>query len=180
MKGKRREELEVPLTIAEKKISDLTAQWIGNAEYNAFITLTFRSGMKISYNRAEKLFGRFLYKLKARVFGRNSKRRLPLVAAIEKFDKDDLYRTRDDLNTHVHVLVRFPGDPKNFKELVAGLWKSCSSVCGDPKVYCPSTDGWFRTPDSSNFGADVAASYITKTCRINTDAILWRYVFLEI
>lgn len=153
-------------------------RWIASTKYNAFVTLTFCAESNLSYNRVARIFGRFLHRLKVQLFGRNSKKRLSLVPVIEKFDRDNLYRARGDLNTHVHVLIRFPGNPQEYKALVARLWKSSSRVCGDPAIYCPKDDGWFLTSKSESFSEEMAG-YLTKTCTINTDAVLWQYVTLE-
>lgn len=164
--------------VVYEKLRRATVQWIESVQYNAFVTLTFVPDASVSYNSAKISFGRFLHRLKIQLFGRNSKKRLAVVPVVEKFDRNNLYLGSSELNTHLHVLIRFPGDPLAYKAMVAKIWRSSSRAAGNPAIYCPDDDQWFLTPTWETFNEDMAG-YLAKTCTINTDAVLWKYVSLD-
>ncbi|TCV92130.1 hypothetical protein EC912_108124 [Luteibacter rhizovicinus] len=151
--------------------------WLQGAEPNAFITYSFRRA--VSYDMACKTFGSHAYKLKCHFFGRNSKRRLAMIPVIEKYYAGKSYGAleTDSEGIHIHCLIHLPEQPKDHMELIRETWISANPACGDPLVYCPNSDEWFkeiRTDDTAN----ILINYALKTCTRDTESVLWKFVSL--
>jgi hypothetical protein len=152
--------------------------WILRGDPNSFVTLTFRSERGVSYRRAEKEYGAFAHELKCQLFGEKSTKRIFMVPIIEGYAKEQQRTALLDApgeHTHIHCLIRFPGNPMDYKEIVRQIWIATSGVCGDPDVYCPNSDAWFQelaTDESKR----IRTNYVLKTCGQDTEALLCKFV----
>src|SRR5690606_7369534 len=116
-------------------------------EHNVMVTLTFSGHEGVTYKGAEKVFGIFAHQLKCHLFGRNSRRRIPMCPIVEDYGAEMMWSTSPGgvrQGTHIHCLMRLPDDPLNYKEVVRQLWRASGPLCGDPKTNCPGSDDWFR------------------------------------
>lgn len=148
-----------------------TRDWLLRGQANAFITLTFRSEAGVSFSFGEKAFGAFIHDLKCNLFGEKSKKRLFVVPVIEGY----VLAKHEPNRTHIHILVKFPGDPLNYKEVVRRSWMASSRLSGDPLVYDPSNEQWFKDISDQEL-CRIETNYVLKTCAMDTEAILWKYV----
>ena len=154
-----------------------TRDWILEMDPNVFITFTFRAENGVSYDQANKIYGKFASKMRIRFFPKNSKRRLLMVPVVEGYGKNRTCSetSKREERTHIHCLMRLPGDPMLYMEAIRKLWVSSSRACGNPNIYCPSDKRWFVSlvtlEDKINF-----TNYALKTCGQDTEAVLWKFV----
>ena len=144
---------------------------------NAFVTLTSRARRGMSYEQAEKAFGTFAHSLKCHLFSAKSKKRIHMVPVVEGYSRQPGLAAKLGLRegTHIHCLMTLPGDPMAYMDVVAGLWRSSNSVCGDPAVYCPNSNNWFLELNTTEV-RQIYVNYALKTCTTDTDAVLWDFV----
>lgn len=115
-------------------------------DYNAFITLTFKSEGSVAYDYAEKAFGRFLHALRCSLFKERCTYRMPLVPVVESYPGRPLCSgvpNDSTERTHIHCCIKLPGNPLSHKELVREKWLAAGGVCGDPLVHDRDDDKWF-------------------------------------
>ncbi len=162
---------------SQTKLQAAIEQMILDGKPNVFITLRPNVEDGVSFERMEKLFGIFAYKLKCKLFGRGSKKRIFMVPVVEKYAEGESFGalTKNSDGTHIHCLVHFPGDPIDYKEMVRGLWINSSNACGDPDIYCPDSEKWFTVLNTEE-SQRALAKYIVKTCTEDTQAVLWKFV----
>lgn len=148
-----------------------------NYPTNAFVTLTSRAKTGMSYETAEKVFGTFAHGLKSYLFGAKSKKRISLIPFVEGYDKCSGLSKKLGLRegTHIHCLMNLPGNPIDHMAVVRGLWMNSSSVCGNPKFYCPNNNNWFL-PLTTDKRRRIFANYAVKTCDTNFDAALVKFM----
>jgi hypothetical protein len=153
----------------------VTADWLQQIDPNVFVTYTFKEA--VSYDRALKVFGTHVHSLRSELYGRNSKRRLPIVPVIEKYMKGSSYGSllAPADGTHIHCLYRLPGKPDQYKEVIRRTWVEAHASCGDPNIYCPNGDDWYRELSAESDVSNVV-DYVLKTCRSDTQAVLWKFV----
>lgn len=160
----------------QTRLQATTRDWILRGEPNAFVTLTFKSEAEVSFRYAEKVFGTFAHELKCQLFGKKSKKRILMVPIIEGYaSKQQRAALTADQRTHVHSLFRFPQNPTNYKETVRQIWVGSSGVCGDPTIYCPDNERWFRELVGDETKR-IHTNYALKTCGQDTEAVLWKFV----
>ncbi len=146
-------------------------------DYNAFITLTFKSEDSVSYDYAEKTFGRFMHALRCSLFKERCTYRMPLVPVIESYPGRPLCSgaSYDPIErTHVHCCIKLPGNPLGHKELVRKKWLGAGGVCGDPHVHDREGDKWFieiATPAVMR----KYVNYSLKQCCNDTKPVLWNF-----
>jgi hypothetical protein len=154
------------------------ADWLLSAGHNAMVTLTFSGDAGVSYKLAEKAFGSFAHKLKCHLFGAKSKKRIPMCPIVEDFGGEMMWSTSAAgarQGTHIHCLMRLPGCPMTYKEVVRKLWKSSGKLCGDPKVNCPNKDDWFIELDDDHDKNEMT-HYVLKKCGDNLDGVLLMFM----
>jgi len=142
------------------------------------VTLTFSGDEGVTYNFAEKAFGAFVHKLKCHLFGRNSKKRIAMCPIVEDYGTEMMWSTSPAgvrQGTHIHCLMRLPGSPMDYKDVVRKLWRSSGRRCGDPRVNCPGKDDWYVEIDSEHDRAELT-NYALKMCEDNADGILVLFV----
>ena len=143
---------------------------------NVFGTLTFNSEHGVSYWEAKKIFGKFIRLLNAYLYGIKSKKRILILPVVEKSGVEHgggPYVKYD--GTHIHFVADIPGGATATQETVRKLWIASSKIAGDPNIYCPNSDDWYQTIwnyESKNS----LIQYTIKTCRINTNTVLWDFV----
>jgi hypothetical protein len=155
-----------------------TAEWLLREECNAMVTLTFSGEKGVSYQFAEKAFGSFTHKLKCRLFGRNSKKRIRMCPIVEDFGGEQMWSTSAQgvrRGTHIHCLMRLPGDPMDYKEVVRNLWCSSGELCGDPNVNCPNSSDWFVDISNEQDRREVT-HYVLKKCAQDIDGVLVKFM----
>ena len=110
-----------------------------------------------------------------------------MVPVIEGYAKGQsyaaLYKPSDD--THIHCLLKLPGDPLDHKEMIRKIWLASSKLSGDPNIYCPeggeegnrkgSGEGWFKLLATDDLKT-VFAGYNLKTCGNELDPVLLKFV----
>ncbi len=146
-------------------------------DYNAFITLTFKSEDSVSYEHAAKTFGRFMHALRCSLFKERCTYRMPMVPVIESYPGRPLcsgapYDSTE--RTHIHCCIKLPGNPLNHKELVRKKWLGAGGVCGDPLVHDRRGDKWFielATPAEMR----KRVNYSLKQCCSDTRPVLWDF-----
>ena len=146
-------------------------------DYNAFITLTFKSEDSVSYDYAKKTFGRFMHALRCNLFKERCTYRMPMVPVIESYPGRPLCSGAPyDPNerTHIHCCIKLPGNPLDHKEMVRKKWLGAGGVCGDPLVYDPSGDNWFIELNT-NAAATAYVNYSLKQCRVDHEPVLWNF-----
>lgn len=154
-----------------------TSEFLLSGDLNVFGTFTFGTARGVGYEKASRIFGTFAHALKSHLFGRNSRKRIQLVPVIEGYRRDQAIA--HDLGirqgTHIHCLMNLPHAPPSYRDVVRDLWINSDSACGDPKVYCPKSDKWFLDISNTNLQKKFV-DYVLKTCVMDTDAVLWKYV----
>ena len=146
-------------------------------DYNAFITLTFKSEDSVSYDYAAKTFGRFMHALRCSLFKERCTYRMPMVPVIESYPGRPLCSGAPyDPNerTHIHCCIKLPGNPSDHKELVRKKWLGAGGVCGDPLVHDREGDKWFielATPAAMR----TRVNYSLKQCCSDTKPVLWDF-----
>lgn len=152
-------------------------EWLLRVEPNVFVTLTFKSEMGVERDYAEKVFGTFMHKLKCQLFGRNSKKRIWMCAVIEGNDAEGASSNAEGCReqTHIHCLMRLPGNPMDYMEMVSRFWVESSQICGNPKIYCPNNNNWFLEISNSE-KRRALTNYVLKTCSMDIDAVLHDFV----
>lgn len=161
----------------QTKMQTDARDWLLRVEPNVFVTLTFNSEMGVNGECARRVFGTFAHKLKCQLFGKNSKKRIGMCPVIEGSDAEgeslDAEGRREQ--THIHCLMRLPGNPMDYMEMVGRFWMESSRFCGNPKVYCPNNNDWFLEISSSE-KRRALTNYVLKTCSIDIDAVLHEFV----
>ena len=161
-------------TYSRTEFQRQAADWLLSAEHNAMVTLTFSGDAGVSYKLAEKAFGSFAHKLKCHLFGANSKKRIPMCPIVEDFGGEMMWSTSaadTRQGTHIHCLMRLPGCPMTYKEVVRKLWRSSGKWCGNPNVNCPNRDDWFIELDEEHAKNEMT-DYVLKKCDDNFDGVL--------
>lgn len=129
-------------TLHQKAIRD----WLIDIEFNIMATLTFKVGMGVSLYSAEKAFCRFSEKLKGSVWKRNPNDDVMYAPVVENSFEQQRIRGSPPPGregTHIHVLLKLPGELDENRKRIRNLWVSTSKfVCGDPSIYCPDGDKW--------------------------------------
>lgn len=146
--------------------------------FNVMVTLTFSSKGGVSLTTAASIFGRFVGILRRTVFGKDSKRILPMIPVVEgSFEQlgngNKALGMRE--RTHIHCLLQLDGDPLDYKEVVRAVWVKTSGRCGNPDVYCPNSDDWF-IPLATEEERHWAASYLVKGFKSDTLGLLVNYI----
>lgn len=161
----------------QTKIQTDARDWLLRVEPNVFVTLTFNSGMGVDDKCARRVFGTFAHKLKCQLFGRNSKKRIGMCPVIEGSDAEGESSNAKGRReqTHIHCLMKLPGKPMDYMEMVCRLWVESSEVCGNPKIYCPKSNDWFLEI-STNEKRRALTNYVLKTCSLDIDAVLLDFV----
>jgi hypothetical protein len=121
--------------------------WFSAARPNVMATLTFKGMHGVRIAAAERTFKRFSANLLSEVSATHPKAEVRLVPVVE--NSSEQLRSygltpygRE--GTHLHVLMRLPGDLVEQRERVRKLWiGSNKMLCGDPRVYCPESNDWF-------------------------------------
>lgn len=144
---------------------------------NVFVTLTSRAENGMSFGTAERVFGTFAHQLKSYLFASKSKRRIPMVPIVEGTKRwhDMAIKLGMRRGTHIHCLMKLPGNAADHMEAVRRIWKNSSSVCGDPEVYCPNNNNWFLELDTAT-KQRVFVNYALKRCDSDTETVLWDFV----
>lgn len=145
--------------------------------YNAFITLTFRSEDSVSYDYAEKTFGRFMHALRCSLFKERCTYRMPLVPVVESYPGRPLCSGApcDPIErTHIHCCIKLPGNPLDHKELVRKRWLGAGGVCGDPQIYCPNGEDWY-IPLYTPAVMRKYVNYSLKQCCSDHQPVLWNF-----
>jgi len=159
----------------QTELQKVTRDWLLRGEPNVIVTLTFRSEDKVTFENAVKVFGTFAHQLKSHFFGEKSKKRIYMVPVVEGYQAPQMEGLAADKRTHIHCLMRLPDDPSAYKGVIREVWMASSGICGDPNVYCPNNDDWFLVLDSEE-RKRVFTNYVLKTCGIDTEAVLWKFV----
>lgn len=158
---------------------DYAVAWLENrAPYNVMFTGTFRSEDGITYGMAKLIFAMFVGRLRDRVFGRKSKRRIAMVPVLEGYMEQMQRRGLASgfrEGTHIHVLIDLPLPTAEGKEVVLQCWKETHRLCGDPAVYCPDSDRWYLEITDAPMRASLIG-YVLKRCRQNLDGLLLDYM----
>lgn len=143
---------------------------------NVFGTLTFNTEFGVSYSQAKKIFGKFIRLLKAYLYGEKSKKRIFILPVVEKSGIENgggEYVKYD--GTHIHFVAYIPNGATATQEIIRVLWMASSKLAGDPNVYCPDSNEWYQP--LFNYEAKISTiQYTIKTCRINTNTVLWDFV----
>lgn len=161
----------------QTKLQKALASHFLRDDYNAFITLTFRSEDSVSYYYAEKCFGRFMHSLRCSLFKKKCTYRMPVVPVVESYPGRPLCSgaPHDPTErTHIHCCIKLPGNPLDHKELVRASWLGAGSVCGDPRIYCPDDESWYiplHTPESMR----KRVNYSLKQCCVDHQPVLWKF-----
>ncbi|WP_313231381.1 hypothetical protein [Stenotrophomonas acidaminiphila] len=145
--------------------------------YNAFITLTFRSEGSVSYEYAEKTFGRFMHALRCSLFKERCAYRMPLVPVVESYPGRPLCSgaPSDPIErTHIHCCIKLPGNPLGHKELVQKRWLGAGGACGDPEIYCPNGEDWY-IPLYTPVLMRKYVNYSLKQCCSDHQPVLWNF-----
>lgn len=147
-----------------------------NPSVNVFGTLTFDSEHGVSFNHAKKVFGKFIRLVKAHYYGVKSKKRIRILPVIEKslVEHGGSRYARQD-GTHIHFIADIPGHPADSLPIIKSLWKASSRIAGNPDVYCPKSNDWYQILKNHE-GQLAATQYTIKSCRINTQTVLWEFV----
>jgi hypothetical protein len=154
------------------------AEWLLRGEPNVVVTLTFDTEEGVSYKFAEEVFGTFAHKLKCHLFSKKSKKRIPMCPSVEHYGREMMWKTSAPgvrQGTHIHCLMRLPGNPMDYMEVVRKLWVSSNSLCGNPKVNCPNNDDWFKELATEESRRRMT-NYALKTCGNNFDAVLVKFM----
>lgn len=168
-------------TTRQTILQTVTRDWLLRGKPNAFVTLTFRPEKGVSFDYAQKVTGTFMHGMKTEMFGEKSKKRFFVVPVIEGY----VVAKHKPRRTHIHCLMRLPDDPLNYMATVRRVWLDSSPFSGDPLVYDPDIEQqdnadieqnvekkWFK----SIYEAEGAINYVLKTCALDTQAILWKFV----
>lgn len=146
-------------------------------EYNAFITLTFKSKGSVSYDDAENIFGRFMHTFRCSLFKERCTYRMPLVPVVESYPGRPLCSGApyDPIErTHIHCCIKLPGNPLDHKELIRKTWLGADGLCGDPHVHDRSNEKWFiaiATPALMRR----YVNYSLKQCCSDHHPVLWNF-----
>lgn len=129
------------------QLQSMLSDWFISAAPNVMATLTFKTELGVRQSAAEKAFKRFSAKLTAELGNRYPGKQVLLIPVVEN-SREQLWRyglTRYGREgTHIHALMKLPGDMDENRALVRKLWvKTSRVICGDPKVYCPNSNDWF-------------------------------------
>lgn len=147
-------------------------------DYNAFITLTYKSEDSVSYEYAKKTFGRFLHALRTNLYKESCTYRMPVVPVVESYPGRRLCSglPADSIErTHIHCCIKLPGNPKDHMELVRKVWLSSGRHCGDPKIYCPKDeDNWFIEIMTTKL-MKIYVNYSLKQCCYDHEPVLWNF-----
>lgn len=155
-----------------------TADWLLRGEYNAMVTLTFSAESGVSYKFAEKAFGAFAHKLKCHLFCQKSKKRILMCPIVEDFGAEMMWSTSPRSvrqGTHIHCLMRLPGNPMDYKEVVRNLWRSSGELCGDPNVNCPFIGDWFVCISTEQDRSEMTHSVLKKRAQ-DIDGVLVKFM----
>lgn len=143
---------------------------------NVFGTLRFSDETGVSYSQAKMAFGKFIFLLKAELFGIKSKKRIFILPVVEMSGVENggsPYVKYD--GTHIHFVAYISGGAIKTRETISLLWKKASRISGDPDEYCPKNNNWYQPVET--YEAKVGTiQYIIKTCSINTNTVLWDFV----
>lgn len=146
-------------------------------EYNAFVTLTFKSEESVGYGYAEKTFGRFMHALRCSLFKERCTYRMPMVPVIESYPGRLLCSgtSYDPIErTHIHFCIKLPGNPQDHKELVRRSWLGAGAVCGDPSVHDKKDDKWFIELTTPVL-VKKYVNYSLKQCCMDSEPVLWSF-----
>jgi hypothetical protein len=158
--------------------TEARAWLLSRAEYNVMVTHTFRGDYGVSYEQAKRIFGLFVRRLRDELFGRRSRRRIPMAPVVEDY-KEQLQQRGVEVGeregTHIHCLMALPGPPADYKEVVRRLWEDSHESCGKPRVYCPGSDKWFLEISNAELRG-VLMSYVLKRCEFDVDGLLVQYL----
>ena len=151
-------------------------EWVLPTEPNTFITLTFCDEFGVSYDQAAKAFGAFAHSIKCHFHGKNSKKRLFMFPVVEKSGVEvSGSRTKRQDGTHIHCLMQLANDPIEHIEITRLSWMMAADICGDPNIYCPEKEGWYL-PMTDYGTRRKLTNYAIKSCALNTDTVLWKFV----
>ncbi len=142
------------------------------------VTLTFSGENGVSYSFAEKAFGAFAHKLKCRLFGRNSKKRIAMCPIVEDYGTEVVWSTSPAgvrQGTHIHCLMRLPGSVTDYKEVIRKLWRASGRLCGNPTINCPKRDDWYVEITEEHERVELT-NYALKKCDDNIDGVLVKFV----
>lgn len=159
-------------------LQERTAEWLLRGEHNVMVTLTFSGDRGVSYNHAEKVFGKFAHGLKSHLFGAKSKKRIAMCPIVEDYGTEMMWSTSAAgvrQGTHIHCLLRLPGSPMDHKDVVRKLWRSSGRCCGDPKINCPNRDDWYVEMKEEHDRVELTNCALKK-CEHNIDGILVKFV----
>lgn len=157
--------------------------WLDEVKWNLMVTLTFRHPDGVSKALAEKIFGRFLKKLRAILIRKGTNNKIPMAAVVED-SREQLRELGLSIDgregTHIHFLTRVRGgeDPYKYKEAIRLAWIATNRLCGEPRVYCPNSDKWFLplTSDEMRRGF---TGYVLKHHGHDTLGLLIQYLHFD-
>lgn len=149
------------MTSRRQLISE-TAGWITKTQWNYFVTLTFKG--EITDANALYQFTGFVKRMNYQIFGKRSKRRIPMFPVIE--------HTKCG-NPHFHLMVGnnddFIGD--KLKLLIMDTWSRSSFV---DRYHMMRTNDWFQPIETST--ESKAVRYCLKTARNDIDCVILDHV----
>lgn len=155
-------------------VDKIEEAWTGRLlkeEWNLFVTFTFKN--EISFEHIHGVYGRFAVNLRKHVYGKNSKKRVPMFPVIEgELPDDTMFLER----RHIHVLLNLQSSIAQSRELLRELWMAASTHCGDPDVACSEQDkdGWCLAIFTKAYRRN-RVSYILKQAKFNSDRIMNYY-----
>lgn len=140
------------------------AGWISKTDYNIFATLTFKPEFGVKLRGAERAFAKFASSLAAHF--EKSGMSMPAIVPVIEGSYEQWFRLGTTFlgreGTHIHVLMQLPGEIDANRELIRKLWVQAGKrICGDPRVYCPSSNDWFKEITTAE-ERDAYIGYVTK------------------
>lgn len=161
------------------ELQQATIDWLcDRAEHNVMVTFTFKSANGVGYGEAKWIFGLFVRRLRDRLLGRRSKRKIPMAPVLEDYREQLQSRgltTDVREGTHVHCLMQLPGNPMDHMDMVREVWAGSHEKCGEPTVYCPGSDLWFLPIGSEGLRATLTG-YVVKRFELDVDGLLVQYM----
>lgn len=140
------------------------AEYLKWDDWRYLVTLTFRT--PVTEQAADAMLDSFLKRLRNRVYGKKSKKKLNVVPFLEKNDYDGL---------HVHLLVEDASKRSQREEArllhktVQYVWETTEGPVGRINVSCPDGASWFKDIDNT----DGAVNYCLKQVKRNPDVVRW-------
>ena len=160
--------------VRQTELQKALAEGFLQDDYNAFITLTYKTEGSVSYAYARRTFGRFMHAVRCSLYKETCTYRMPLVPVVESYPGRPLCSGAPYFpteRTHIHFCIKLPGNPLDHKEMIRRKWLDAGGACGDPSVYCPNGENWY-IPLSEPAEIEAYVNYLLKQCCTDSEPLL--------